>query len=186
MPEPRLLTEIRADLDDLHVPNDDTADQVFRLLNDIAPLCDEVEKLREHKAALVQAIDGKVTTVIDRERDALRAERDEAQAWAELIGQAVVGILGIHEDEVPDQVELLRLAQAEASTRERLRAQILIVHAHVNQRPEYITALRNSTDTGGDYGRWSGHAEARRQLAEALGMTVPYEHGETTQPKAGE
>lgn len=121
----------------------------------------------------------------DRET-ALRAERDEAQAWAELIGQAVVGILGIHEDEVPDQVELLRLAQAEASTRERLRAQALIVHAHINQRPEYITALRNNTDTNDDYWRWSGHAAARRQLAEALGLTVPHECGETAQPKAGE
>lgn len=121
----RDLDQIRADRRPLVYVSDGTSgsDRVGRLLNDIAPLCDEVEKLREHKDALVQAQDGKVTILIDRERDALRAERDEAQNWAELIGQAVVGILGIHEDEVPDQVELLRLAQAEAGTRERLRAQ---------------------------------------------------------------
>lgn len=69
---------------------------------------------------------------------------------------------------------------------EVLREALATVFAHIDQRPEYITALRNSTDTNDDYWRWSGHAAARRQLAEALGMTVPHEHGETTQPKAGE
>ncbi|WP_019204543.1 hypothetical protein [Tsukamurella sp. 1534] len=49
--------------------------------------------------------------------DALRAERDAAQDWAELMGQAVVDILGIHQDEVPNKEELLRLAQTAAARR---------------------------------------------------------------------
>lgn len=55
----------------------------------------------------------------------------------------------------------------------------------INQRPEYITALKGTsgTDDQGDYWRWSGGAEARRQLATMLGWTVPHEPGETTHPE---
>lgn len=55
----------------------------------------------------------------------------------------------------------------------------------INQRPEYITALKGTsgTDDQGDYWRWSGGAEARRQLATMLGWTVPHEPGETTRPE---
>lgn len=51
----------------------------------------------------------------------------------------------------------------------------------INQRPEYIQALRGTrgTDDQTDYYRWQGHAEARRQLAQRLGCTVPSEPGET-------
>lgn len=58
------------------------------------------------------------------------------------------------------------------------------VEAFINQRPEYITALKNTrgTDDQTDYHRWQGGAEARRQLAEALGWTVPHNPGETTHP----
>lgn len=56
----------------------------------------------------------------------------------------------------------------------------------IDQRPEYITALKNTRgdDSQADYYRWSGHAEARRQLAQKLGWTVPHEPGETTQEGA--
>ncbi|AHH16566.1 hypothetical protein NONO_c17660 [Nocardia nova SH22a] len=53
----------------------------------------------------------------------------------------------------------------------------------INQRVEYIQALRGSTDATDDYHRWSGGAEARRQLAERLNWTTPYEVGEKTAPK---
>lgn len=79
MPEPRALTEIRADLAQLDA-SQATPEEVVRLLRDVGPLCDEVEKLREHKAALVDAIDGNVTTVIDRERDEIRARADRLAA----------------------------------------------------------------------------------------------------------
>lgn len=58
--------------------------------------------------------------------------------------------------------------------------------AFINQRPGYITALKNTRgeDRQGDYWRWNGHAEARRQFAQSLGWTVPYNPGETTRPDA--
>lgn len=64
---------------------------------------------------------------------------------------------------------------------------ITTVEEFINQRPEYITALRNTrgTDDQADYHRWQGGAEARRQLAQALGWTVPRNPGETTQPTEG-
>ena len=52
---------------------------------------------------------------------------------------------------------------------------------HINQRPEYIQALRNTRGDGNqaDYYRWSGHAEARRQLAQKLNLArVPHEFSE--------
>jgi hypothetical protein len=52
----------------------------------------------------------------------------------------------------------------------------------INQRTEYVHAARNSRgdDIDADYYRWQGHMEARRQLAQSLGYTVPYEPGEQT------
>jgi hypothetical protein len=61
-----------------------------------------------------------------------------------------------------------------------------IVEKHINMRSEYVTALKNSTgdnDDNADYWRWTGGAEARRQLAEDLGWTVPYKPGDRTAPK---
>jgi len=64
---------------------------------------------------------------------------------------------------------------------------ITTVEQFINQRPEYITALQNTrgTDDQTDYHRWQGGAEARRQLARALGWTVPHNPGETTRPTEG-
>ena len=59
-----------------------------------------------------------------------------------------------------------------------------IVEKHINMRSEYITALKNTVNCeNGDYDRWQGGAEARRQLAQDLGWTVPYEPGDRTVPK---
>lgn len=62
------------------------------------------------------------------------------------------------------------------------------VEHFINERPGYIAALKGTrgTDEQSDYWRWSGHAEARRQLATTLGMTVPHEPGETTAPVGGD
>lgn len=61
------------------------------------------------------------------------------------------------------------------------------VEQFINDRPEYITALQNTrgTDDQADYHRWKGNAEARRQLAQALGWAVPHNPGETTRPTEG-
>lgn len=43
------------------------------------------------------------------------------------------------------------------------------------KRAEYITAIRNChPDNGHDYDRWQGHAAARRQLSELLGLPVAW------------
>ena len=47
------------------------------------------------------------------------------------------------------------------------------VQKHMNKRGEYITACQNSTGGDPDYYRWTGHAGARRQLAESLGSPIP-------------
>lgn len=55
----------------------------------------------------------------------------------------------------------------------------------INQRSEYVQATRSGPmgENDGDYYRWQGHMEARRQLAESLGYTVPYEPRDRTKPK---
>lgn len=47
----------------------------------------------------------------------------------------------------------------------------LIVEAFIAERADYVTAIENAGN-GPDYHRWQGHAEARRQLAERLGLTL--------------
>lgn len=50
-----------------------------------------------------------------------------------------------------------------------------IVAEFVADRAGYIVAIRNChPDNGHDYDRWQGHAAARRQLAEALGLPVAW------------
>ncbi|WP_019204544.1 hypothetical protein [Tsukamurella sp. 1534] len=95
MPEPRLLPEIRADLAQLDA-SQATPEEVVRLLRDVGPLCNEVEQLREHKATLLDAIDGKVTTLIDRERDQVRASADRLAATVRhLVRWSGHGIAGL-------------------------------------------------------------------------------------------
>lgn len=54
-----------------------------------------------------------------------------------------------------------------------LREQLAKVAAYCAQRAEYVTNLRNcGPNNDHDYYRWSGHAEARRQLSELLGLPV--------------
>lgn len=60
-----------------------------------------------------------------------------------------------------------------------IRAEVLApVIAFINQRPEYINAMKNSQTDDADYYRWTGNAEARRQLATTLGVQVPYNYGD--------
>jgi len=53
----------------------------------------------------------------------------------------------------------------------------------INQRTEYVQAARSGPmgNDDADYYRWQGHMEARRQLAQMLGYSVPYEPGERTE-----
>lgn len=47
--------------------------------------------------------------------------------------------------------------------------------AFIGERAEYITAIENcGPDNHADYDRWQGHAEARRNLAQTLGLPVAW------------
>lgn len=63
-----------------------------------------------------------------------------------------------------------------------------ILKDFINQRTEFVQAMRDTRreDDQADYFRWSGAAEARRQLAGKLGWTVPHEPGEQTEVKTEE
>ncbi len=82
-----------------------------------------------------------------------------------------------------------RIAELETEARnmsEGLKSFLRVIDVaseFVNERPEYVTACRNAhPDNAHDYYRWQGGAEARRQLAQRLGWTVPHEIGEKTTP----
>lgn len=87
-------------------------------------------------------------------------------------------------DEVPGPRarEMRRKATAALAAADKAATIDPGVEHFINERPGYITALKNTraTDEQSDYWRWSGNAEARRQLATVLGYTVPHEPGEAT------
>lgn len=64
----------------------------------------------------------------------------------------------------------LETAERLVDEQARLLAQVA---AFCAKRAEYVTNLRNcNPDNDRDYYRWSGHAEARRQLSQLLGLPV--------------
>ena len=66
------------------------------------------------------------------------------------------------------------LDDAVQALREREQRDAVIAE-FVAARAGYITAIRNChPDNGHDYDRWQGHAAARRQLAELLGLPVTW------------
>lgn len=62
-----------------------------------------------------------------------------------------------------------------------LREQLAKVAAFCAQRAEYVTNLRDYRGGDHDYYRWTGHAEARRQLSELLGLPVGWPAEDATQ-----
>lgn len=61
----------------------------------------------------------------------------------------------------------------------------VVVEKFINERSEFVNALKGTSgqEDLSDYHRWQGHAEARRQLAEDLNLTVPHEPGDRTEPR---
>lgn len=104
------------------------------------------------------------------------ARRHMWAAWQlsseELASQAAETLLGLGML-VPEggaqELKKLRARVAELEQREA------IVAGFVAKRAEYITNLRNcSPGNGHDHDRWQGHAAARRQLSELLGLPVAW------------
>lgn len=59
-----------------------------------------------------------------------------------------------------------------------------VVESFINERSQFVDALKNCTgENDADYFRWTGGAEARRQLAERLGWTTPHELADRTSPR---
>lgn len=59
------------------------------------------------------------------------------------------------------------------------------VRQFIDERVRYVESARQhrGENNQGDYWRWQGHMEARRQLAAQLGWTVPHEFGDRTGPE---
>jgi hypothetical protein len=70
----------------------------------------------------------------------------------------------------PETAEEMRKLQAHAYSLESFAEQVT---KHCAQRAEYVTNLRDcNPGADHDYYRWTGHAEARRQLSQLLGLPV--------------
>jgi len=92
-----------------------------------------------------------------------------------------------HTDLMKANVEYLLANLAAVNSRvEELQAQLDKVHAFVNERAQFIQVLRNYVgEDNGDYIRWTGHAEARRVLAETLGIELDKDAGGIRKPAGG-
>ncbi|MFE2556029.1 hypothetical protein ACFXGT_08325 [Streptomyces sp. NPDC059352] len=72
---------------------------------------------------------------------------------------------------------------------EKLRAQVAELEASAEKvagfcakRAEYVTNLRDCNGNDADYYRWTGHAEARRQLSQMLGLPVAWPAKDKAEP----
>lgn len=73
------------------------------------------------------------------------------------------------------RAHVMGIAEERVTEATELREQAEKVAAFVAQRAEVITAIRNChPDNSADYNRWQGHAEARRVLAEQLGLPIAW------------
>jgi hypothetical protein len=115
------------------------------------------------------------STVIDAEVASIRAggqtARDSVRVgWLRGASQCDVEFVGHAREDVSALAAELTAARAE---RDEARTQLAKVAAHVEKRAEFITAI-NGCHNDADYWRWQGQAEARRQLAQELGLPVAW------------
>lgn len=153
----------------------ETAAEIEQLRNDITGAClarwEEEQDNARLRLALASARRGR------RElRELLNAppSADELQARAEAFEErerlrARVAELEAERhstnEALDDAVQALRAREKDAA----------VVAGFVAARAEYITSIRNChPDDGPDYDRWQGHAAARRQLAQELGLPVAW------------
>lgn len=87
-----------------------------------------------------------------------------------------------------NQTETAQLQAAIAAAKGRLadlqsalksaKDELAKVHDFIHARREFVGVLRRySTEDMADYHRWTGHAEARRELAETLGLELDSKSG---------
>lgn len=88
---------------------------------------------------------------------------------------------------IPARKEEAKAIQQFAENAPKIAKFIESVKAFINERPTVIESIHDCASSNArDYWRWNGHAEARRQLADALNLTVPHEIGETTASKTAQ
>ncbi|GGY81407.1 hypothetical protein GCM10010327_10100 [Streptomyces nitrosporeus] len=112
----------------------------------------------------------------------LLAEVERLRAEVSDLASAVTGACLARYEEEQDADRLrVALASAQRGRRElrgrvaELEAQSEKVLAFCAQRAEYITSILNChPNNKRDYNRWQGHAEARRQLSQSLGLPVSW------------
>ncbi|MFG2873331.1 hypothetical protein [Streptomyces sp. NPDC048338] len=85
------------------------------------------------------------------------------------------------QSDVPELVAEVTRLQARVAELEAAAEQVALFCA---QRAEYVTTLRQHGSSDADYFRWSGHAEARRQLSQRLGLPVAWPLGDGESPPA--
>lgn len=150
----------------------------------VVPTSDKelAEWMRSHGAALLDALD---TAQESNRRLNYRCQKAEHAAADQLkMHEGKRGSLGrgMANWAATRYREELAAVRAELAV---ARTHLARVAEHINQRPKLMTAI-NDCAPGNVSAYWwlNGAAEARRQLAEALGWTVPHELGETTDRKA--
>ena len=108
----------------------------------------------------IGAIDNILSQVATAGKWAHHTESWWDEPWCEYAGSKVPMVDRIQQAAI-DSAELVRELADEVDRLQRL------LQAFINERPQYITALKNcSPENTADYWRWQGHAEARRQLSE--------------------
>ncbi|WP_280245711.1 hypothetical protein [Nocardia abscessus] len=150
---------------------------------------DQTKPLSDHE---LKRITENPYTAFDRVHIQLATELLELRARNTRLGELLRTIWKRRRQWQTNYVDLIsaraRIAELETEARnmgERLKSATRVVDsaaAFINQRPEYVDGCRNG-GADDDYYRWQGGAEARRQLAQRLGWTVPHEHGEKTTPQ---
>lgn len=107
-----------------------------------------------------------------------------AEALASILeGEAVR--LALFEEELERSRRLRMAWESARETRIKLRDRVAELETAAEkvalfcaQRAEYVTNLRQHGSSDEDYYRWSGHAEARRQLSQRLGLPVAWPLGD--------
>ena len=136
--------------------------------SDVPDLVAEVQRLWAERHSTNEALDDAV-----RENAKLRARVAELEQTLERRTELLRDVQKIarkRTNESRGRREYGALLKAENA---ELKAAAQKVAKFCAARAEYITNLRNcNPDNGHDYDRWQGHAEARRQLSQLLGLPV--------------
>lgn len=73
---------------------------------------------------------------------------------------------------------LIEWREAAEKAKAELEEQLATVATFIDERAQFIQVLRNYRgEDNGDYIRWQGHAEARRVLAESMGLELDRDKG---------